>query len=1113
MIVSAWNIRGLNKVSKQNSILKFIRTNNIHLCCLLETKMTTTNFVNFSSNRLPSWLSITNFDKIDGGRIGIIWDPHFVHINVLEIDKQHVHLSATCKVTQIEYLVTFVYALYTVLNRKTLWDHLANLEPTINSPWLVMGDFNCVGCPNERVGPTPPSAYNMQHLNDFKVQTNLVDCPSTGQFLTWNRGSLWAKLDRVLINSFWSTLDIECKTHFHDFELESDHVASMVSIGKTCGAASRPFKFFNMWLNHENFNAILTTHWDREVYGSSQFILAKKLKDLKKPLRELNKLHFGHISERVKDSKKEYKRLLGLSILSPLDETIKEELLLIKKKLLNLKVAEEDFFKQKAKANHLVQSDKCTKYFHAIVKKNMARNSITALKLQNGISTTSIDQVATELVNFYTNLFGAYYPTSGLDPSVVASGRCLPASATPGLVAPITDLEIKEALFDIGDNKSPGPDGYTSAFFKKKWNTVGFDFTRAVRGFFGSGRLLKQTNHTVIALIPKTNHSPTPADFRPIACTNVVYKVITKIISKRMIPCLPDLIDHAQGAFVDGRLMIDNVFVAQELIKGYSRKRASPRCMIKVDLRKAYDTISWDFLAAMLTHLGFPGRFIHWIMECVTTPSYSISINGVLHGHFEGKRGLRQGDPMSPLLFVLCLEYFSRLLNIRTKNPMFKHHPLCGSLNISHVAYADDLMLFSRGDTTSIQILTQALEDFGNISGLRVNYDKSNIFLGGNAYYDLDTILELVDFKIGTFPVKYLGVPLAPLKLSVAQYAPLLESITTFINAWSIKSLSYAGRVELIKSVIQGVHSFWLHMFPIPNVILDRITSICRIFLWGSKFARVAWADICLPKEEGGLGIHDTKVWNKALLSKTFWDIHTKKDTLWVKWVHGVYLKGRCVWEFVPHERDSQLFKKIAQIRDEILSKFQDIPSAILGLSAFQMNGKLVSSKVYDLLRPRAATRVWMPFIWKDYIPPKFSFVTWLAFRNRLATCDNLHRLDVDNTCVLCKGGPETVPHLYFECFFSGKVWAMMKAWIGIPRMMGTLASAVKWIKKERSGASVRAKAARIAFSCTIYSLWRVRNAARFDDFLPKEEEVFARIQYVVYKILYCIYPYDLVVL
>ncbi|CAH9089171.1 unnamed protein product [Cuscuta epithymum] len=182
-----------------------------------------------------------------------------------------------------------------------------------------------------------------------------------------------------------------------------------------------------------------------------------------------------------------------------------------------------------------------------------------------------------------------------------------------------------------------------------------------------------------------------------------------------------------------------------------------------------------------------------WIMECVTTASYSISINGVLHGHFEGKRGLRQGDPMSPLLFVLCLEYLSRLLNDRTKNPMFKHHPLCGSLNISHVAYADDLMLFSRGDTTSIQILTDVLEDFGNISGLRVNYDKSNIFLGSNAYYELDTILELVDFKIGAFPVKYLGVPLAPLKLSVAQYAPLLESITTFINAWNLKSLSYAG--------------------------------------------------------------------------------------------------------------------------------------------------------------------------------------------------------------------------------------------------------------------------------------------------------------------------------
>ncbi|CAH9079933.1 unnamed protein product, partial [Cuscuta epithymum] len=212
---------------------------------------------------------------------------------------------------------------------------------------------------------------------------------------------------------------------------------------------------------------------------------------------------------------------------------------------------------------------------------------------------------------------------------------------------------------------------------------------------------------------------------------NVLYKIITKILAARIVPTLPGLINEAQGAFVDGRLMFDNIFLAQELVRGYNRKRISPRCMIMVDLRKAYDTISWDFLRNVLLGLGFPATFVGWIMECVSTASFSVSLNGSLYGFFKGKRGIRQGDPMSPLLFVLCLEYFSRLLTMRTKQGSFNFHPQCSSLGITHLAYADDLMLFSRGDTFSIRILVDALKEFGDVSGLRVNHDKSNIFVGG----------------------------------------------------------------------------------------------------------------------------------------------------------------------------------------------------------------------------------------------------------------------------------------------------------------------------------------------------------------------------------------------
>ncbi|CAH9091992.1 unnamed protein product [Cuscuta epithymum] len=1113
MFIASWNVRGLNQASKQNTIVNFVRVNKVRIFCLLETKMSTTTFENFINVRFNSWMSITNFDKINGGRMAIIWDPCFVDGTVLQVHKQHVHARFRCNTTQITFYATFVYALYTVVQRRELWEHISLLGTNILGPWVILGDFNCVGSPSERSGsaPPPPSGYAMKDLNDMKIQTNLDDAPSTGELFTWHRGAIWAKLDRVLVNSFWSTQNVTCRAHFFDMECEFDHVASLVTIGAENREGTKPFKFFNMWLKHEQFDGILKSVWGRNVAGTAQFRLARKLKLLKQPLKQLNKNEFSHITARAKEAKKEYKRIYQLALLSPQDDVLKNELSGAKRRALFFKEAEEAYLKQKAKVVHLIQADRGTRYFHSIVKKKQTQNTIASIKLEDGSLTNSLDQVATEFVSFFKGLFGTSVASQNFDPEVMASGKTIDTMLAANLISPITDLEIRQALFDIGSDKAPGPDGYSSAFFKANWNIVGEGVCEAVKEFFLSGTLLRQVNHTVVALIPKTKHSPTVSDFRPISCTNVTYKIITKILASRLGPCLSGIINPAQGAFVDGRLMSDNIFLAQELVRGYARKRVTPRCMIKIDLRKAYDTVSWDFLDRVLRHIGLPDLFVKWIMECVTTSSFSISINGVLHGWFEGKRGLRQGDPMSPMLFVICLEYFSRMLDIRTSVPTFCHHPLCSKQKISHLAYADDLMLFSKGNYASIKILVEALNDYGLVSGLTVNHDKSNIFLGGNVANQLAYILQMVDFQQGSFPVKYLGIPLAPLKISVAQFAPLLDTVTDYINAWNTKTLSYAGRVELIRSVMQGVQSFWLGIFPAPKAILDRITGICRIFLWGGKHTKVAWDDVCLPIDEGGLGLKNTKVWNNALLSRTLWNIHSKKDSLWVKWVNGVYLHGRDVWTFVPHNRDSLLMKRFALIRDLIVSKFSSINEALVYLGKITIDGRLSSSKVYDLLRIKGTPHPWMSFIWKSYIPPKFSFIAWLAFRNRLATYDNLEYLDVINVCPFCKGEPETVSHLYFECIITGQVWTRIKAWLGITRQMTTLRSAVKWIKKEHNGAHIKAKAVRITFCFTIYWMWRTRNSICFEAAKVKVEDIIHHIKYMVYKVLFSIYPYHMI--
>nr|GEZ63723.1 putative RNA-directed DNA polymerase, eukaryota, reverse transcriptase zinc-binding domain protein [Tanacetum cinerariifolium] len=206
------------------------------------------------------------------------------------------------------------------------------------------------------------------------------------------------------------------------------------------------------------------------------------------------------------------------------------------------------------------------------------------------------------------------------------------------MVRDVSDQEVKTAIFSMGNDKAPGPDGFTAAFFKEAWNVIAIDVTHAVREFFRNGTLLKELNHTIIALIPKVKSPSRVNDYRPISCCNVLFKCISKIIANRIKHGLKTIISPNQSAFVLGRNITDNILLTQELMHNYHLDRGSPRCAFKVDIQKAYDTVDWDFLRMILHGFGFHDKMVSWIIECVTTSSYSICVNGSLYGYFKGKR-------------------------------------------------------------------------------------------------------------------------------------------------------------------------------------------------------------------------------------------------------------------------------------------------------------------------------------------------------------------------------------------------------------------------------------------------------------------------------------------
>ncbi|XP_062104897.1 uncharacterized protein LOC133816384 [Humulus lupulus] len=491
------------------------------------------------------------------------------------------------------------------------------------------------------------------------------------------------------------------------------------------------------------------------------------------------------------------------------------------------------------------------------------------------------------------------------------------------LIKPFTKKDVEAAMFSINSSKSLGPDGYGSGFFKVMWKDLEEEISDAIMGFFYHGLLLDELNNATLSLIPKVETPTKAVEYRPIACCNTLYKCISKMLCGRLTKVLPLLVNQNQGAFVKDRLLAHNILIFQDIIKGYKRKNISPRCVIKIDLSKAYDTIDWQFLEDILNAYYFPNRFIRWVMICLKGTSYSILMNSRLEGRFIGKKGLRQGDPISPLLFVLVMEYFTRLLIKYSFSKEFRFHPNCKKLKLVSLCFADDLVIFCKGTSNSFQVIKECFTAFSLASGLTANFAKSQVYFGGLAEEDSKQILSRLQFVEGSFPLKYLGIPLRPTKWKAGNCAVIIKKIHLKLHTWSSRHLSFVGRAQLINSVLLGIRSFWMSIFLLPKSVIYEIDHLCRRFLWGtndsnrnkSKMHLTAWDQVCLPKSLGGIGFKEGSKWNKVLLAKYMWAISSKQDILWVKWVDAIYLKGQNFWEYKLKTDVSWYWRKLVNLK------------------------------------------------------------------------------------------------------------------------------------------------------------------------------------------------------
>ncbi|CAJ2673682.1 unnamed protein product [Trifolium pratense] len=606
--------------------------------------------------------------------------------------------------------------------------------------------------------------------------------------------------------------------------------------------------------------------------------------------------------------------------------------------------------------------------------------------------------------------------------------------------------EVKAAVWDCDSYKSPGPDGINFGFIKDFWAEMQGDIMRFISEFHRNGRLTKGLNATFIALIPKVDSPQRLNDFRPISLVGSLYKILAKVLANRLRVVMGSVISESQTAFVKGRQILDGILVANEVVDE-ARKSKKELLLFKVDFEKAYDSVEWGYLEDVMGRMGFPTLWRKWIKECVSTATASVLVNGSPTDEFPFERGLRQGDPLSPFLFLLAAEGLNVLMEAMVDRNMFTGYSVgnLAQVSVSHLQFADDTLLMGTKSWANVRALRAVLVLFESMSGLRVNFHKS-MLVGVNIPDSwLGEAASALCCKVGKIPFLYLGLPIGGDPRRLCFWEPVLDRLKNRLSGWRSRFLSIGGRLVLLKSVLTSLPVYALSFFKAPSGEAGRGERYGRLFdLAENKSASVA--EMFLRGWEAG---GEAWEWRRQLRA---WEEE---------------LLGEC-----------QAYLLTISLQDHVSDRWQWRVDSDDG---YTVRGAYQLLTTQDTVTLDAASGL----IWHRQVPLKVSICAWRLLRDRLPTKANLVIRGILSTeahlCVSGCGEVESAQHLFINCSSFGLMWPLVSSWIGSSLVTAqNLPEHFVQFTDSAGGSRARRSFMQLVWLACVWVMWTERNHRLF---------------------------------